>query len=104
MQITKEDKITVSKVQGLLRHLDYLLKDKDRRVVEFYNEIAYKYFKTRKKADLNNEEQLLLLDIKSLFNHIRYFIKEEHLEIVDNHHLLCRKYCSWGGPNEESKL
>jgi hypothetical protein len=54
-------------------------------------------------SKIDQDDQIIMLKIKSLLNHMRYFIKEEDLWIVDEYHYLCRKYCSWGGSQNEKK-
>ena len=50
---------------------------------------------------IEQEDQFILLRIKSLLNHLDYIIKDEHKQLVSDFHTLCRKYCSWGGHDEE---
>ena len=59
-------------------------------------------FKGDKMKEILQEDQFVLLSIKSLLNHLDYIIKDEDRQLVDEFHTLCRKYCSWGKPNEES--
>jgi nicotinamide riboside transporter PnuC len=52
-------------------------------------------------TQIAEDDQHTLLAIKSLLNYITYFVHEEDRKFVDDYHTVCRKYCSWGKPENK---